>query len=152
MITIEHDSPPPFERNCQQFFRSRRAKSSWKHAPLTDSFAAHPSFHRLHRFACVRRTVALRILRNRESRCARFQPRIYERLRLRLRKDRGDTNLLERFSWRERGRDEVAEGRGERSERVVLSSKRFLFESIKLIKMTTKNFLRLRLNGLIDVS
>lgn len=52
---------------------------------------------------------------------------------------------------RERGRDEVAEGRGERPERVVLSSKRFLFESIKL-GMTTKNFLRLRLNGLIDVS
>lgn len=52
----------------------------------------------------------------------------------------------------ERERDEVAEGRGERPERVVLSSKRFLFESIKLIKMTTKNFLRLRLNGLIDVS
>lgn len=52
----------------------------------------------------------------------------------------------------ERERDEVAEGRGEQPERVVLSSKRFLFESIKLIKMTTKNFLRLRLNGLIDVS
>lgn len=51
----------------------------------------------------------------------------------------------------ERERDEVAEGRGERPERVVLSSKRFLFESIKL-GMTTKNFLRLRLNGLIDVS
>lgn len=42
-----------------------------------------------------------RILRNRESRCARFQPRIYERLRLRLRKDRGDTNLLETFSTRD---------------------------------------------------
>ena len=95
-------------------------------------------------------TVALRprILRNRESRCARFQPRIYERLRLRLRKDRGDTNLLETFSTRdarvrEREREgeryEVAEGRGERAERVlrqqrerkrfVLSLKRFFFES-----------------------
>lgn len=100
--------PSSLERNCQQFFRPRRAKSSWKHAPLTliRSPRIYLSTDSCVR-ACVRRseapTVALRprILRNRESRCARFQPRIYERLRLRLRKDRGDTNLLETFSTRD---------------------------------------------------
>lgn len=155
--------PSPLERNCQQFFRPRRAKSSWKHAPLTliRSPRIYLSTDSCVR-ACVRRseapTVALRprILRNRESRCARFQPRIYERLRLRLRKDRGDTNLLETFSTRdarvrerERGREIRSGGRSRRTGRACVAATtgteaiRFVFEEI-LLRIERCCFIRKR--------